>query len=69
MNYQVLHNTAVGVAFIGTVLVVLEVLREMEALDIATPQNLDIPGFVLVIIGSILASWTASKMDKEDKEG
>jgi hypothetical protein len=57
------------VAFIGTVLVVVEVLREMEALELLIPQSLDIPGFALVIIGSVLASWTAKKMDKKDEEG
>jgi len=69
LKYQRLHNTAVGVAFIGTVLVVVEILREMDALDFTNPGNLDIPGYVLVIIGSILASWTAGKMDKQNKEG
>jgi len=69
LKYQRLHNTAVGVAFIGTVLVVVEILREMDALDFTNPGNLDIPGYVLVIIGSILASWTAGKMEKQDKKG
>jgi len=50
-------------------MVVVEVLREMEAIELSIRQNLDIPGFILVIIGSILASWTAGKMDKEDKKG
>lgn len=68
LKYQRLHNTAVGVAFIGTVLVVVEILKEMDALEFNSPVNLDIPGYALVIIGSILASWTASKMDKKDKE-
>jgi hypothetical protein len=57
------------VAFVGTVLVVLEVLQEMEAFQLSTPDNLDIPGFVLVIIGSVLASWTAGKMNRKDNEG
>lgn len=69
LKYQRLHNTAVGVAFIGTVLVVVEILREMNALDFTSPNNLDIPGFILVIVGSVLASWTAKKMDSRDKEG
>ena len=69
LKYQGLHNTAVGVAFIGTVLVVVEILREMDALELNSPLNLDIPGYVLVITGSILASWTARKMDKSDEEG
>ena len=41
----------------------------MEALELSMPQSLDIPGFALVIIGSVLASWTAKKMDKKDEEG
>lgn len=69
MKYQRLHNAAIGVAFIGTVLVVMEILWEMDALEFTSPGNLDIPGYVLVIIGSILASWTAGKMDKQDKVG
>jgi hypothetical protein len=69
LKYQRLHNAAIGVAFIGTVLVVMEILREMDALEFTSPGNLDIPGYVLVIIGSILASWTAGKMDKQDKVG
>jgi hypothetical protein len=40
----------------------------MEAIAIELPQSLDIPGFALVIIGSIAASWTARKMDKKDEE-
>ena len=68
MKYHLIHNTAVGVAFIGTVLVVVEILREMEALDFTRPENLDIPGFALVIIGSVLASWSAKKMDRKDKQ-
>ncbi len=51
-------------AFIGTVLVVVEILREMDALEFTDPQNLDIPGFILVIIGSIVASWSAKKVDR-----
>jgi hypothetical protein len=69
LKYQRLHNAAIAVAFIGTVLVVVEILREMDALEFTSPGNLDIPGYVLVIIGSILASWTAGKMDKQDKVG
>lgn len=66
MNYQLLHNSAVGVAFIGTVLVVIQVLREMDAMVLSTPQNLDIPGYVLVIVGSVLATWTAGKIDRKN---
>ncbi|GJM28557.1 MAG: hypothetical protein DHS20C17_11920 [Cyclobacteriaceae bacterium] len=68
MNYQILHNSSVGVAFLGTILIVLEVLQEMEALQLATLDYLDIPGIILLIIGSVMASWTARKMDKKDKE-
>lgn len=68
MKYQRLHNASVAVAFIGTVMVVVEILREMDALEFARPENLDIPGFALVIIGSILASWSAKKMDQKDEE-
>ena len=68
MNYHFLHNAAVGIAFIGTFLLVVEVLREMEALEIAMAQSLDIPGLILLIIGSIMAAWTAKKMDKEDNQ-
>jgi hypothetical protein len=67
LKYQRLHNAAVGVAFIGTVLVVVEILREMEAVEFTTLENLDIPGFILVIIGSVFASWTANKMDRKDE--
>jgi len=67
LKYQRLHNAAVGVAFIGTVLVVVEILREMEAIEFTTLENLDIPGFILVIIGSVFASWTANKMDHKDE--
>ncbi len=68
MKYQRIHNASVGVAFIGTVMVVVEILREMNALEFTQPENLDIPGFALVIIGSVLASWSAKKMDQTDKE-
>jgi hypothetical protein len=63
LSYQFLHNVSVGVAFIGTALLVVEVLREMEALEIAMAQTFDVPGLILLIIGSILAAWTAKKMD------
>ncbi len=68
MKYQRIHNASVGIAFIGTVLVVVQILREMEALEFTRPENLDIPGFALVIIGSVLASWSAKKMDQKDKK-
>lgn len=68
MKYQRIHNASVAVAFLGTVMVVLEILREMDALQFTRPENLDIPGFALVIIGSVLASWSAKKMDQKDKE-
>jgi uncharacterized membrane protein len=68
VKYHVIHNTSVGIAFIGTVLVVVEILREMNALEFARPENLDIPGFALVIIGSVLASWSAKKMDQKDNQ-
>lgn len=62
-----LHNIAVGVAFIGTVLVIVEVLLTMDALPFTGPENLDILGYILVVAGSILASWTANKMEKRKK--
>lgn len=68
MKYHIIHNTSVGIAFIGTVLVVIEILREMDALAFSNPENLDIPGFALVIIGSVLASWSAKKMDQQDNQ-
>jgi len=68
VKYQRIHNASVGIAFIGTVLVVVQILREMEALEFTRPENLDIPGFALVIIGSVLASWSAKKMDQKDKK-
>ncbi len=68
MKFQILHNTAVGAAFIGTVLVIVEVLLTMDALPFNGPENLDILGYILVVTGSILASWTANKMDKKKEE-
>jgi hypothetical protein len=66
LNYHFLHNSSVFVAFIGTAFLVIEVLREMEALELPLEQSLDIPGLILLIIGSVVAAWTAKKMDSED---
>jgi len=39
LMYQRLHNAAIGVAFIGTVLVVVEILGEMDALEFTSQGN------------------------------
>ncbi|MGI9543462.1 MAG: hypothetical protein ACR2MX_09395 [Cyclobacteriaceae bacterium] len=62
MKYNVLHNLTVVVAFIGTVLILLEMIREVGWLQFSQPENLDYPGLVLVVVGAIGAAWSAKKM-------